>query len=476
MSIINRAFLFISLMTAFFSARSQHQEISEKPLIYKSVKDSAIAARSLLEAFKSGRVNGHFRYFYMATNNESPLTDYYANALGGGLRFESGSFHRFRFAVSGFYTFNMGASDLSLKDSFTGQFSRYETSLFDIENPNQKKDLDRLEEFYLRYDLPKGKLVFGRQFINTAFINLQDGRMRPTSVKAIWWDGILFSNIKMEGGWIYEVSPRGTMRWYNAGESVGLYSTGVNEDGSKSEYAGNLKSKGIAVIGLSRSVGKNIRLQAWNYYTENIFNTSMLQADATLFSSGKRKWLAGLQWVRQDAIKEGGNADPSKSYMRKDHSSMVISARFGSKSSRSEADINYTRITKAGRFLMPREWGRDPFYTFLPRERNEGLGDVHAFTMRYGYIFWNEAAKAVVQAGYYDLPDVANYALNKYGMPSYWQMNIDLRYRFRKSLEGFELQWLTVGKKAAEKEAPALKYIFNKVNLMHHNLVINFYF
>ena len=31
-------------------------------------------------------------------------------------------------------------------------------------------------------------------------------------------------------------------------------------------------------------------------------------------------------------------------------------------------------------FLMPREWGREPFYTFLPRERNEGLGGVNAWT------------------------------------------------------------------------------------------------
>ena len=31
---------------------------------------------------------------------------------------------------------------------------------------------------------------------------------------------------------------------------------------------------------------------------------------------------------------------------------------------------------------MPREWGKEPFYTFLPRERNEGLGNIHAFTVK----------------------------------------------------------------------------------------------
>jgi hypothetical protein len=32
---------------------------------------------------------------------------------------------------------------------------------------------------------------------------------------------------------------------------------------------------------------------------------------------------------------------------------------------------------------MPREWGRDPFYTFMPRERNEGYGDVNADIDKY---------------------------------------------------------------------------------------------
>jgi hypothetical protein len=31
---------------------------------------------------------------------------------------------------------------------------------------------------------------------------------------------------------------------------------------------------------------------------------------------------------------------------------------------------------------MPREWGRDPFY-FMPRERNEGYGDVNAIMTKY---------------------------------------------------------------------------------------------
>ena len=132
------------------SIRAQHQEISEKPEMYKGKKDQPPDTTSLLSAFKRGQVNGHFRYFFMATGNQRGLTDYYANAAGGGIRFETARFHGFQFAVSGFYTFNIGSSDLGKPDSATGQYNRYEIGLFDQLDPYNKKDIDRLEEFYLR--------------------------------------------------------------------------------------------------------------------------------------------------------------------------------------------------------------------------------------------------------------------------------------------------------------------------------------
>jgi hypothetical protein len=39
----------------------------------------------------------------MATNNESGLSDYFANALGGGVKFETAKFHNFQFGVSGYF-------------------------------------------------------------------------------------------------------------------------------------------------------------------------------------------------------------------------------------------------------------------------------------------------------------------------------------------------------------------------------------
>ena len=95
----------ISLLLCFLIPAivlAQHQEVSERPEMYKGRDIDSADSRSVLGAFKSGRVQGHFRYFNMITLNEKDLSDYYANAAGGGLRFETAKFHNFQFGISGF--------------------------------------------------------------------------------------------------------------------------------------------------------------------------------------------------------------------------------------------------------------------------------------------------------------------------------------------------------------------------------------
>lgn len=140
-------------------------------------------SKSLLQAFRHGKVSGHFRYFFMSTQNDRNLTNYYANAVGGGLKYESAPFHKFKIGIGGFYIFNIGSSDLGHPDPQTGQMNRYEIGLFDLEDPYNKKDIDRLEELYVKYRTGNTKVNFGKQLINTPFINPPDSRMRPTEVR-----------------------------------------------------------------------------------------------------------------------------------------------------------------------------------------------------------------------------------------------------------------------------------------------------
>jgi hypothetical protein len=100
----------------------------------------------------------------MATDNDNNLTDYYANAGGGGIRFETAKFHGFQFGVSGFYIFNLASSDLSKADATTGQMNRYEIGLFDHTDPTNGRDIDRLEEFFQNIIIKNRILLLANSF------------------------------------------------------------------------------------------------------------------------------------------------------------------------------------------------------------------------------------------------------------------------------------------------------------------------
>ena len=66
--------------------------------------------------------------------------------------------------------------------------------------------------------------------------------------------------------------------------------------------------------------------------------------------------------------------------------------------------------------------------------------------------------------------------LNKYGMPSYVQANVDVRYSFPGWLKGLEGQILYVQKWKIGENYGNDKFVYNKVDMSLLNVVLNFYF
>lgn len=471
--------LFFFFVGSFTNAWAQHQEVPEKPHMWKGKSKSFYDTGAIAKAFQYGTLQGHFRYFFMNTYNQGTLTDYFANAGGGGIRYETAPYHGLQFAVSGFYIFNLHSSPLGVLDTQALIGNRYELGLFDLEDPENKKDLDRLEEFYLKYNFLKESYVtLGRQLVNTPFINLQDGRMRPTGVEGIWLNINDIPKTKIEGGYLWAVSPRSTVRWYYMGESLGLYGVGVTPEGKRSGYAGHTESHYVATLGVHRDI-KTHRLHFWNFHADNLFNSSMVQSDFSfpLSVDAKKSFLLlGVQGIRQIAIGNGGNDTIGLRYIDPNSKSAVISTRIGYMDEVNRFTLNYTRITSEGRYLMPREWGRDPFYTFMPRERNEGMGDVHAIVAKYTRKLPVNHSQITGMLGHVKLPDIKNTALNKYGFPSYFQANIDVRHQFLGTWTGLEMQLMYVQKWGIANDYDNPRYQFNKVDVSNINFVVNYHF
>jgi len=300
--------------------------------------------------------------------------------------------------------------------------------------------------------------------------------MRPTAESGVWLDLHEIKNIKVEAGWIRKISPRSTIDWFNVGESIGLYPKGLNPDGTGSGYPEQLKSKGVALLGATKKWGTNTKLQVWNQYVENVFNTAFLQIDHTQPLKKGHKWILGAQITHQNALEEGGNVIATQTYFTKDGQSNVISTQTGWERGHWRALAAYTHITADGRFLSPREWGREPFYTFMPRERLEGSGNSHSVTAR---VQWNNPAKRLkVEAayGHFYLPDITEVQWNKYAFPAFNQFNFDVRYAFSGMLEGLRVQVLYVGKGLLGNVYGNEKYVINKVVVPHAVINVTYSF
>jgi hypothetical protein len=432
------------------------------------------SAANLLEAFRHGTFGGSFRIYFMATDNAGDLSDYYALAAGGGLHFRSSPFHGFSFGIGGLFNYNLGSSDLSAKDPRTGALDRYEIGLFDVKDPKNRRDLDRMEEFWLRYQWKKSQITLGQQSVQTPLVNYQDGRMRPTAETGLWVEENDLKNTKIEGGWLWKISPRSTVEWFTVGESIGLYPKGLNPDGTGSGYPENLKSAGIGLLGITRQVGRHTRVQVWNQYVENIFNTVFVQADYARPLTNEHTLLLGFQAIHQDALAQGGNEDASKTYFQKGAQSNVIGMQAGWQRRGWQALAAYTRVTADGRFLSPREWGREPFYTFMSRERVEGSGDSHSLTGRVNWQTKHKKLRIEAAYGHFYLPDVTRFALNKYAFPAFRQFDFDVRYAFGGMFEGLRAQFIYVWKGRIGEVYGNDKLVINRVNMSHFNFILNY--
>lgn len=300
--------------------------------------------------------------------------------------------------------------------------------------------------------------------------------MRPTEVQGVTAVFTPNATTKIELVALDEISPRSTVRWFRIGRSIGVYAPGVDENGNRNEYEGNIKSEYVAYGSVTKKIGPRVELKFLDQYVDRLFNSAFFQGTGVLYKDSLQSVSVGTQVVRQDVMDEHGYVDPEKRYLEKNGKSWVFSGRLVYKIKRNEFSANYTRIADQSQYIMPREWGRDPFFTFLARERNEGLSDVHAYVLKYKHTSSSKHFSTTLAGGMYELPDVKEFEKNKYGLPSYYQLLADVRYEFGGALKGFDAQVLYVYKGLNGNSYENDRFVINKTNMSHYNFVINYHF
>jgi hypothetical protein len=302
--------------------------------------------------------------------------------------------------------------------------------------------------------------------------------MRPNLQEGIWAEWSNWKHTKFKGGWLWRTSPRSTIHWFDIGQSVGIYSTGRAVNGSKAVYWGYVKTPGIAIVNISFHALSNLDLQVWNYYVPNLFNTLLPKIEWK--KKGKNtQWMAGIQYFWQQSL-YNDTLSIEKQYITTGEQAHAFSTRISHTNvlNRNEWSFSYTRITKQGRFLFPREWGVEPFYTYMSRERMEGAGDVNALMVQNNRTL-DKAHHLSLQssAGLFWMPSVNNARLNKYTIPSFYHFNLRTRYTFSGFMQGLQAEVLYTYKGNLDSDLEAIPENFNnKVDMHHVSLVMNYYF
>lgn len=455
------------IVGAGFAARAQHSE-QDIPS-----NDSLRGASHLYEIMKQGELDGRFRLYNMITVNDGTPSDYHAVAFGGTLGFTSQRWHGVRFKLSGGYTFDLGTSDLTVPDPVTGAANRYEIGLYDVNDPRHTNDLAYLHEFQLDWlsRANRTQVTLGKQELNTPFLNPQDGRMHPSLFEGLWAQHRTTRGTALQGGWIYRVAPRGASEWYTVAESMSVFPVGRNVYGEGARHGEHLESAGIFAASIKQKLHRSVSFTAWDLHVENVFNSALLQVDA---GEREARWSTSAIAIRQDASHSRTSSSDSVLFMPTSEASWAFSGRLRNVLGKFRWQLNYTRITAHGRYLMPREWGRDPFFTFLPRERNEGAGDVHAASLN---LIWKtkKGLRIQVDGGIYRMPEITYARLNKYSMPSYSQFDVNAQYQFKGGWQGLAVQALVLAKLPLEDDLTP-KQSINKVDMLHADLIINYVF
>lgn len=456
---------FFILVLLFVAVSSESFSSNTDTTTHKVCKPGE--CNSVKTFFQNGHTRGHVRKFTMATFNNGSLSDYYASAIGASIHYETARLKGFKFGLEGQFIYKLFSNDLNHIDETTGKTSKYEQQLFDVEHSNNYNDLDRLEELYLDYLYKSFNIEIGRLDITTPMVNMHDGRMKPKVFQGAVIKQQINDKNRLFLSWLIGASPRSTIHWYSIEDAIGIYNNGCLSDGSDAHYHGHISSKGLGIVGYTHQITKISSIEFWNYHLDNIVNTSIPK-----WTYKPKKGVgAGVIGMLQLPIDEGGHDDEHLTYYHPEHYTAGASARLSYSTKHKFFAINSTHIGNTGRYVFPREFGVDPFFTFISRSQLEGFGNVTAFGINIKHI--KEGLNAGIDYNLILSSDQIN--RNKYNIPSYHQVNLDLNYAFKNKLDGFHLRFLYV-MRYATKEIGDPSREMNKVNFNHLNLVANFEF
>ena len=165
--------------------------------------------------------------------------------------------------------------------------------------------------------------------------------------------------------------------------------------------------------------------------------------------------------------------------MQPNETGNVINAIIGYQNKGFSTSLAYLHSFNTGRFLFPRELGRENFYVSQLRSWIDGFGDTDIWMLRFKYRPTNERWKDLsldARISQTIVSDKDNPTSNKYKLPSFYQLTFLGKYKCHGWYDGLTLNLLYVTKYAPSSENLNQAQKFYQSGFHHFSFMMNLSF
>lgn len=409
---------------------------------------------------------------YMSTNNSGDLENFNAFVFYGdiGGSYKVNSWLTLSTQVNGLAVPN--TDGITKIDVTTGSGPIYEGNLFNIRTMSGNSEF-ALPILSAQIELEGQFITIGRFLKNTPAVNAEPWPF-PNALEGVWYENYKAENTSWQLGAIYRIAPRFSGNFETIGSSIGVGGIGVDVFGDPSGYRENVESDILIIGNYNKLFNEIFSIDIWDYYAEGITNTLLIEPKVQITENDLTFSALGMY---QTKVGDGGNDNPSLAF-RVDDLALYFGLRAEKRIGKNSFQLNFSRISDNGRFLLPREWGLEPFYTFQRRTRIEGFRDVTSLMFKWERIWSNNSGnyRLFSSLGKNKLPVVTDAPRNKYYTPSHYHWAWDFKYEPTQWMKGLSAEIYTAYRfldATVDNDPDAL---INRADFYHFDFILNYSF
>ncbi len=306
-------------------------------LVATLISAVAVNAQSFDEAFKGGETSGQVRFGYITQDNPAGIPDSEAGAIGGQVKYETGTWNGLKMGVAAYVSQNI--------HGISGEGSKLNGDFFGANGDS----FAYIGEAYLDYTRNDFNIRVGRQQIDTPLADTDDIRMLPNTFEAAIASYGGIENTTLLAGYV--------KRWagFDSGDDISRY-----------KRLDGVDSKGAAVAAVIYEGIENLGLQGWYYGIDNLADAVYLEASYSMeFPEGLTLDLA----AQSAHFSESQNSNI-------DGRAIGLSASFGVGALSFGAAINVA--SNGTGEAVTNGFGGGPYFTSMEETTIDGLNDVEA--------------------------------------------------------------------------------------------------